>query len=528
MNKLSVIPAILAVASTTGLWQCSGSTASEAERKDLSVSVREVSMETLLKVGEEVYSTSCLQCHLKDGQGVERVMPPLAKSDWVQGEKDRLIKVVYEGLSGGVEVNGKQYNGVMPGFPQLSNEEISAVLTYIRNAFGNQAEKILPHEVQAITGRNEVKIMGRKKKKKKYKHFEEGFIDLTRINAPPGFKIDVYAEVEDARSLHVSPGGTVFVSNSKYGNSIYALRDDDQDGKAEKKYLLAEGLARPNGIAFYKGDLYVSEIIRILRFKDIENRLDNPPTPEIVFDQFPNQTRHAPKYIRFGPDGKLYVPVGADCNICEGEYEVNATICRMDPDGSGFEIFAKGVRNSVGFDWHPETGEMWFTDNGRDWMGDDTPPCEINYAPEAGLHFGFPYYHGGDIPDPEFAGDRSMNEFTLPKYNTVAHAAPLGLRFYSGDMFPEEYKNSFFVCEHGSWNRAKKVGYRVMLGKIENDQVISYEPFLDGWLDTALDDRWGRPVDVQPLEDGSVLVSDDWANVVYRVTYSPPELSDNI
>ncbi len=527
MNEPRLITIISAVACAITLWRCSGSTASEMERGESSIPVREVSMETLLKVGEDVYTTYCLQCHLKEGQGVKGTMPPLAKSDWVQGEKDRLIRVVYQGLNGEIEVNGTKFNGVMPGFPQLSNEEISAVLTYIRNSFGNESEKILPHEVQTITGKNEIKIMGRKKKKKKYRHFEEGFVDLTRINAPTGFKTDIYARVDDARSLHVSPNGTVFVSNSKYGNSIYALRDEDRDGKAEKKYLIADGLARPNGITFYNGDLYVSEIIRIIRFKDIENNLEDPPAPEIVFDQFPNQTRHAPKYIRFGPDGKLYVPVGADCNVCEGEYEVNATICRMNPDGSGFEIFAKGIRNSVGFDWHPETGEMWFTDNGRDWMGDDTPPCEINHAPKAGLHFGFPYYHG-NIPDPEFTADRSLTEFVSPKQNTVAHAAPLGLRFYKGDMFPEEYRNSFFVCEHGSWNRSKKVGYRVMWGKIENNQVVSYEPFIDGWLDTNLDDRWGRPVDVQPLEDGSVLISDDWANVIYRVTYSSSDVKNSI
>lgn len=514
---------ILVAISTMLIQGCTKNT-EQSNSKQPEEAIRQVSTESLLKIGAKVYETNCLQCHLKDGQGLTGVMPPLANSDWLAGPPDQLIRTVYEGLEGQIEVNGFSYNGVMPAFDQLSNEEIAAVLTYTRKSFGNNFQKILPDQVREITGNEEVKIIGRKKKKKKYKNFEEGYLALDRISRPSGFQINVYAEVNDARSLHVSPNGTVFVSNSKYGNSIYALRDEDGDGMAEKKFLIAEGLARPNGLAFHNGDLYVSEIIRILKFPDIENTLENPPVPEIIYDQFPNQTRHAPKYIRFGPDGKLYVPVGADCNVCEGEYKVNATICRMNPDGSDFEIFAHGVRNSVGFDWHPETGEFWFTDNGRDLMGDDIPPCEINRTTLSGQHFGFPYFHGGDIPDPEFSGARQSNEFIAPEYRLQAHSAPLGLRFYTGDMFPESFKNAFFVCEHGSWNRSKKVGYRVMVGRINDNGSLDYKPFLEGWLDKELDDRWGRPVDVQPLEDGSLLISDDWANVVYRVTYDNEEV----
>jgi glucose/arabinose dehydrogenase len=278
----------------------------------------------------------------------------------------------------------------------------------------------------------------------------------------------------------------------------------------------------PNGVAFKDGDLYVAEVSRILKYSGIESKLANPPAPEIINDKYPTDTHHGWKYIAFGPDGKLYVPVGAPCNICESKDEVYASITRINPDGSGREIFASGVRNTVGFTWHPLTKELWFTDNGRDWLGDDIPPCELNRAPQSGLHFGYPYCHGGTIKDPEFGSKRPCADFIGPAQNLGPHTAPLGVKFYTGNMFPAAYKNQAFIAEHGSWNRDKKIGYRVSLVKIEdNTKATSYETFASGWLDDETQKFWGRPVDVLVLNDGSMLVSDDQADVVYRISYKP-------
>lgn len=344
-------------------------------------------------------------------------------------------------------------------------------------------------------------------------------LPLEKIKMPAGFKIDVFAEVENARSMAMSPSGVLYIGN-RNGDKVYAVKDTDGDFKADKKWVIASGLNMPNGVAFKDGDLYVAEVSRILKYVGIESKLANPPAPVVVNDTYPDKTHHGWKYIAFGPDGKLYVPVGAPCNICESKEEIFASITRINADGSGREIFAHGVRNTVGFTWHPETKEMWFTDNGRDMLGDDIPPCELNYAPKAGMHFGYPYCHGGIIKDPEFGSKRPCSDFTVPAHNLGPHTAPLGLKFYTGSMFPGQYKNQLFIAEHGSWNRSKKIGYRVSLVNVQgNTKATSYTTFASGWLDDETQKAWGRPVDVLVLNDGSMLVSDDQANVVYRISY---------
>lgn len=343
-------------------------------------------------------------------------------------------------------------------------------------------------------------------------------LPLSSIKLPPGFAIDVFAEVDNARSMALSPNGILFVGNRKE-DKVYAVKDTDGDFVADKKWVIASGLNMPNGVAFKDGDLYVAEVNRILKFKDIENKLSNPGTAEVVYDQFPTETHHGWKYIAFGPDGKLYVPVGAPCNICEPEKPIYATITRMNPDGSNLEIFASGIRNTVGFTWHPDTQELWFTDNGRDMLGDDIPPCELNKAPQAGMHFGYPYCHGGIIKDPEFGGKRPCSDFVAPEKNLNAHVAPLGIKFYNGSMFPGTYQKQAFIAEHGSWNRTKKSGHLISLLRFEEGKVVSYETFAEGWLDHNTQQAWGRPVDVLVLPDGSMLVSDDQGGMIYRISY---------
>ena len=347
---------------------------------------------------------------------------------------------------------------------------------------------------------------------------------LACIKLPPGFSIDYYARnVEGARSMALSPNGTLFVGSRDAGK-VYAVLDRNNDSKADDVIVLAQGLDMPNGVAFRNGSLYVAEVSRVIRYDNIETSFEKPPAPVVVNDKFPSDHAHGWKYIKFGPDGKLYVPVGMPCNICnkEGEDERYGTIMRMEPDGSQLEIFAKGIRNTVGFAWHPLTGELWFTDNGRDWLGDDTPPDELNRAPKIGMHFGFPFCHAGDIPDPEFGNLRNCSEFTPPEMKLGPHVAALGMTFYTGSMFPEEYKNQIFIAEHGSWNRKTPIGYRVSLVRLENNKAVSYESFADGWLQGLA--AWGRPVDVLVMPDGALLVSDDKNNAIYRISYNNPSI----
>lgn len=343
-------------------------------------------------------------------------------------------------------------------------------------------------------------------------------LPLSTIQLPAGFKIAVFAEVENARSMARSTNGTIFVGN-KDEDKIYAVKDTDGDNIADKRWVIARGLNMPNGVAFKDGDLYIAEVSKISKLPGIESKLDNPGKPITVYDKYPTETHHGWKYIAFGPDGKLYVPVGAPCNICEPKAPVYASITRMNPDGSGMEIFANGIRNTVGFTWHPETKAIWFTDNNRDSMGDDIPPCELNTAPQAGMHFGYPYCHGGTIKDPDFGNLRPCADFTKPAQNLGPHVAPLGLKFYTGSMFPEAYKGNLFIAEHGSWDRSKKIGFRVSLVRVQNNQSVGYETFASGWLNDTTQRAWGRPVDVLVLPDGSMLVSDDRAGVIYRISY---------
>ncbi len=347
---------------------------------------------------------------------------------------------------------------------------------------------------------------------------------LNRIKLPEGFKISVYApNVTNARSLAMTPDGkTIFVGNRSRRN-VYALTDTDGDMVIDKRDTIATGLTMPNGVVFKDGDLYVAEVSTIHRFPDIMNNLDNPKS-EVIYDDYPTDRHHGWKFIAFGPDGKLYVPVGAPCNVCdkESENEIYATITRMDPDGSNVEVYARGVRNSVGFAWHPETGKMWFTDNGRDMLGDDIPACELNYVERPGQHFGFPFWHQGDIADPDFGDKFPRDKFEEPKYKFEPHSAPLGLRFYRGDMFPAKYKNNIIVAQHGSWNRSKAaghIGYQLRFVQVEGDKVVNSEIFASGWLDKETNKGVGKPVDVMELPDGSLLVSDDIANCIYRITY---------
>lgn len=343
-------------------------------------------------------------------------------------------------------------------------------------------------------------------------------LPLNTIKLPEGFAIAVFAEVEDARSMAISPGGTLFVGN-KAEDKVYAVRDTDGDGVADRKWTIASGLDMPNGVAFKDGTLYAAENSRVIKWEGIESRLANPGKPVVVNDKFPSDDHHGWKYIGFGPDGKLYVPVGAPCNICESKDPIYASISRMNSDGSGLEVFASGVRNTVGFTWHPSTGELWFTDNNRDSMGDDQPSCELNAAPKAGLHFGYPYCHEGTLPDPDFGKKRPCSEFTPPAWKLGAHVAPLGLKFYTGNQFPESYRGQLFIAEHGSWDRSRKVGYKLTLVKVEGSKATAGEVFASGWLNESDQKAWGRPVDVLVMNDGSVLVSDDRAGVIYRITY---------
>lgn len=343
-------------------------------------------------------------------------------------------------------------------------------------------------------------------------------LPLERIRLPPGFSIEVFAEVPNARAMALG-SRTLFVG-SRSGGKVHAvgLRGAGAALTAGRVSVVAQDLGMPTGIAFRDGALYVADVSRILRFDEIESRIDTPPAPVILASRFPTETHHGWKFIAFGPDGRLYVPVGGPCNSCDRDPDRYALMHRMLPDGSKREVFARGIRNTVGFDWHPETKELWFTDNGRDWLGDDLPADEPNHAPRAGMHFGFPYCHQGDLPDPEYGRNRKCEEFTPPAQKLGAHVAALGMRFYRGNQFPAGYKNRIFIAEHGSWNRSKKSGYRISMVRLEGNRAASYEPFAEGWLEG--ESAWGRPVDLQELPDGSMLVSDDLAGMIYRIKYT--------
>ncbi|WP_300622076.1 PQQ-dependent sugar dehydrogenase [Dokdonella sp.] len=344
-------------------------------------------------------------------------------------------------------------------------------------------------------------------------------VPLDTLVLPPGFRIALYATgVEGARQLALGAKGTVFAGTRDAGK-VYAISDTDGDGRADKVRTIASGLQLPSGIAFRDGDLYVGAVSRILALRGIEDRLDDPPKPEVVTDKLPDKVHHGWKFIAFGPDGRLYVPVGAPCNICAEDRNF-AKILSMKPDGSDWRDEAFGVRNTVGFDWQPGTRELWFTDNGRDLLGDDLPSDELDRVTRRGEHFGFPYCHQGDTPDPEFAAGRSCSEFTPPVSNLGAHVAAIGMRFYTGAMFPAEYRNAAIIAEHGSWNRTKKSGYRVVAVELDGAKVTKQQVLVDGFQRDEV--AYGRPADVLVMPDGALLVSDEYAGAIYRITYAAP------
>ncbi|BDZ72521.1 MAG: hypothetical protein CMH22_03045 [Methylophaga sp.] len=342
--------------------------------------------------------------------------------------------------------------------------------------------------------------------------------NLHKLNLPEGFHIDVYAEVEGARQMALGQStGTVFVGTR--GNNVFAVVDKNKDRKAEKVVNILDDLKVGNGVAMHQGNLYVAEQNRIARYAapGFDLTLPFKQMREVIYDKLPDKAHHGWRYIAFGPDNKLYVTVGAPCNICNPE-GIEASIIRMNADGSEAEIYAKGIRNSVGMDFQPDTGDLYFTDNNVDMMGDDTPPGELNAAPEAGMHFGFPFYAGGKAQHPDWKDKKVPQKVTFPVQEFQAHTASLGLKFYTGDMFPADYKGDAIIAQHGSWNRTSPVGYQLMRVTFDdNHQVTGQEVFIDGWLQNG--EAWGRPTDVLQLSDGSLLISDDYNDVIYRVSY---------
>jgi len=342
---------------------------------------------------------------------------------------------------------------------------------------------------------------------------------LKNLSLPAGFSISIYADkLPNARSMVLGDDGVVFVGTAKEGK-VYAVVDANHDGVAEQSYVIAENLYMPNGVAYKNGALYVAAVNRILRFDAITQHLDNPPAPVVVTDKFPDDKHHGWKYLRFGSDNKLYTAVGAPCNICEPDKEIYTSLVRLNPDGSDMEILARGIRNTVGFDWQPETNALFFNENGRDHLGDDEPADELNHWTAKGEHFGYPYCHAGDILDPEFGKNKKCADFVPPVWKYKAHIAPLGMRFYTGRLFPAEYKNQLLVAQHGSWNRTEPQGYQVALVKFKDGKPVAEQSFISGWL-TNKGEVLGRPVDILTLPNGSVLISDDTLGVIYKVTYT--------
>ena len=352
------------------------------------------------------------------------------------------------------------------------------------------------------------------------------------LKLPKGFEISIYAdEIKSARQMAESSGGIIYVG-SKSGDSIYAILDKDNDNFAETKILVASGLSNPTGVAFKNGNLFFSEISKIWMIEDIDNYVNSSdqktlPKKVLVTDKLPSDTWHGWKWLGFGPDGYLYVPVGAPCNICLKPLQDDsrfASIHRVLKDGN-LETIASGVRNTVGFDWHPKTEKLYFSDNGRDWLGDDSPSCELNVINKEGEFFGYPYKHATDVVDPEYGKLISGldKDFSDPILELGAHVAPTGIAFYDKNTFPKSYQNNLFITLHGSWNRSKKVGYKVISVKFDDDgNYLAHQDFISGWLKDGK--VWGRPSAPFVKSDGSLLISDDKYNVIYRVTYAKEKI----
>jgi len=355
--------------------------------------------------------------------------------------------------------------------------------------------------------------------------------NLKKLKLPPGFHISVYSDqVPGARSLAMSPLGVLYVGTlfaetlGENLGKVYAIVDKDKDGTGETVYTIAEGLNFPNGVAWKDGDLYIAELNRVIKIENIEEKLEGNSQFEVLNDSFPDDFHHGWKYLRFGPDGKLYVPVGAPCNICDRIDDGYSNLYTLSDDGKDKSIYATGIRNTVGFDWHPETEELWFTDNGADGLGDEQPNDELNRAYKSGLHFGYPFCHQGDMQDSEYGKETNCDHFEKPVAMMGPHVAALGMRFYTGQQFPEDYLNQPIVALHGSWNRtpeAGHTGYKIVVPKLDDNELVSMETLVEGWLE-ADNTRWGRPVDIEMAGDGSVFISDDFAGVVYRLSYQKP------
>ncbi len=345
-------------------------------------------------------------------------------------------------------------------------------------------------------------------------------LPTSRLKLPPGFNIEVYASgMANARSMREGDKGTVFVG-SRQVDKVYAVVN--KDGKRSVK-IIASGLYRPNGVAFHDGTLYIAELSKISKIDHVENNLDNPPKPTVIYDDLPKDEAHGWKFIGIGPDNKLYVPVGQPGNNVLHD-AAHGQIRRINLDGTGAEVVALGIRNTVGFDWNPETKQLYFTDNGRDWLSETIPEDKLNRVTKVGEDFGAPYCYQGNVLDPEFGWGHSCDDYTPPVGLLGPHAAALGMRFYTGNMFPKTYRNAIFVARHGSWNKSRKFGGDVAVVKLDKDgKVKSVEPFLTGFIDN--NSYIGRPVDVLQLKDGSLLVSDDWNGAIYRITYGKQKLA---
>lgn len=448
---------------------------------------------------EKIYQANCATCHGVKMEGA--VGPTLGDHSWLHGAptKDNLIKVISQGVP---------EKGMPAWSPALTAQQISLLASYVADH-----AKVKPKAPAVSTAAAATLTPAAAAQLKA----QQNVPDLSGFKLPKGFHINVYANnVPTARGMVVSPSGIVYVGSRKAGK-VYALVSHGDKSVADEVVTVAEGLENPIGVTMLNGALYVAEIGRVIRFDDIDKHYAQKPVYTVVKGDLPNDKWHGEKFIKAGPDGKLYVPVGAPCNVCNREDTLHSKIFRMNPDGSHFEEYARGVRNTVGFSFHPQTKALWFTDNGRDEMGDNMPSDELNVAPKPGMHFGFPYCHGGVVPDPEFANGRKCEEFEPPVAKLGPHVASLGMEFYNASQFPEAYRGAVFIAEHGSWNRSSKLGYRVALITLYDSKVVSDTVFLEGFL--RGEEVVGRPVDVAVTADGSMLVSDDYGGRVYRVSY---------
>ncbi|MES3021407.1 MAG: c-type cytochrome [Pseudomonadota bacterium] len=444
--------------------------------------------------GAALFQQNCAACHGAKREG--GVGPNLADATWLKVRPNKAAVAKF--IAAGSPTAG------MPAFKgTLAPAAIASISDYLFKPVGAVAAAAPAAPVTPVADGADSK-----------------YPELANFTLPRGFSISVFADqVQAARSIVVSPSGIVYVGSGKAGK-VYALVSSKRDNVIDKVVTVAEGLDQPIGVTLLNGALYVGEVTRVIRFDDIDATYDKQPKLNVVKVSLPTDKWHGAKVIKAGPDGKLYIPVGAPCNVCNKENEPHSKIHRMNPDGSGLEEFARGVRNTVGFDFHPTTKQLWFTDNGRDMLGDNVPSDKLHVAPKAGLHFGFPYCAGGVLPDPEFAAGRKCSEFEEPVAKLGPHVASLGLAFNTGSQFPAQYKHQLFVAEHGSWNRSQKSGYRVALVTLHENKMVSDTVFIDGFIQNGV--VIGRPVDIGFLADGSMLVSDDFKGRIYRVTYKEP------